>query len=84
MMWTSKRGRECEETGTESDMTEGIEETITDPEEVLAKRSRRGSKKTESSEKETTSSTHSVESSVAIRIEKIAACNCKRLIGISS
>ena len=28
--------------GTESDMTEGTEETITDPEEVPAKRSRRG------------------------------------------
>ena len=41
-VWTSKRGRDSEETGTESDMTEGIEETITDPEEVLAKRSRRG------------------------------------------
>ena len=41
-MWTSKRGRDSEETGTESDMTEGTEETITDPEEVPAKRSRRG------------------------------------------
>ena len=41
-VWTSKRGRDSEETGTESDMTEGIEETITDPEEVPAKRSRRG------------------------------------------
>ena len=41
MMWTSKRGRDSEETGTESDMTEGTEDTI-DPEEVLAKRSRRG------------------------------------------
>ena len=41
-VWTSKRGRDSEETGTESDMTEGTEETITDPEEVLAKRSRRG------------------------------------------
>ena len=39
---TSKRGRDSEETGTESDMTEGTEETITDPEEVLAQRSRRG------------------------------------------
>ena len=37
-VWTSKRGRDGEETGTESDMTEGTEETITDP----AKRSRRG------------------------------------------
>ena len=41
-MWTSKRGRDSEETGTESDMTEGTEETIVDPEEVPAKRSRRG------------------------------------------
>ena len=41
-VWTSIRGRDSEETGTESDMTEGIEETITDPEEVPAKRSRRG------------------------------------------
>ena len=41
-VWTSKRGRDSEETGTESDMTEGTEETITDPEEVPAKRSRRG------------------------------------------
>ena len=40
-VWTSKRGRDSEETGTESDMTEGTDETITDPEEVLAKRSRR-------------------------------------------
>ena len=73
-VWTSKRGRDSEETGTESDMTEGTEETTTDPEEVPAKRSRRGvpRKKTE---KETTSSP-----SVAIRIEKIAACSCKRLI----
>ena len=38
-VWTSKRGRTGEETGTESDMTE---ETITDPEEVPTKRSRRG------------------------------------------
>ena len=41
-VWTSKRGRDSEETGTESEMTEGSEETITDPEEVPAKRSRRG------------------------------------------
>ena len=41
-VWTSKRARDSEETGTESNMTEGIEETITDPEEVPAKRSRRG------------------------------------------
>ena len=36
-VWTSKRGRDSEETGTESDMTEGTEGTITDPEEVPAK-----------------------------------------------
>ena len=66
-------------------MTEGTEETITDPEEVLCKTfTERSSTKTESPEKESTSSIHSVESSVAIRIEKIAACSCKRLIGISS
>ena len=41
-VWTSKRGRDSEETGTDSDMTEGTEDTITDPEEVPAKRSRRG------------------------------------------
>ena len=41
-VWTSKRGRDSEETGTESDMTEGTEETLTDPEEVPAKLSRRG------------------------------------------
>ena len=41
-VWISKRGRDSEETGTESDMTEGTEETITDSEEVPAKRSRRG------------------------------------------
>ena len=41
-VWTSKRGRDSEETGTEGDMTVGTEETITDPEEVPAKRSRRG------------------------------------------
>ena len=76
---------DSEETGTESDMTEGTVETTTDPEEVPAKRSRRGvPRKTESPERETTSSIHSVESSVAIRIEKFAACSCKRLIGISS
>ena len=84
-VWTSKRGRDSEETGTESDMTEGTEETITDPEEVPAKRSRRGAlRKPRFPRKKTTSSIHSIESSVAIRIEKIAACSCKRLIGIGS
>ena len=43
--------RDSEETGTESDMTEGTEETIIDPEKVPAKRSRRGvPRKTESPE----------------------------------
>ena len=41
-VWTSKRGRDSEDIGTESEMTEGTEETITDPEEVPAKRTRRG------------------------------------------
>ena len=41
-VWTSKRGRESEETCTESELTEGTEETITDPEEAPAKRTRRG------------------------------------------
>ena len=41
-VWTSKRGRDSEETGTDSETIEGIEETITDPEEVPAKRTRRG------------------------------------------
>ena len=41
-VWTSKRPRESEETSTESEMTEGTEETITDPEEAPAKRTRSG------------------------------------------
>ena len=41
-VWTTKRGRESEETGTESEVTEGTEETISDPEEVPAKRTRGG------------------------------------------
>ena len=41
-VWTSKRGRDSEETGTGSEMTEGTDETVTDPEEVPAKRTRRG------------------------------------------
>ena len=50
--WTSKRGRDSEETSTESDMTEGTEETATDPEEVPYKTfTERSSKITESSEK---------------------------------
>ena len=39
---TSKRGRESEETGTESEMTDGTEETFTDPDEAPTKRTRRG------------------------------------------
>ena len=75
-VWTSKRGRDSEETGTESDMTQGTEETITDPEEVPTKTfTEKSSKKTKSSEKETTSSICSVESGAAIGIEKIAACS---------
>ena len=65
-VWTSKRGSDSEQTSTESDMTEGTEETTTDLEEVPAKRSRRGVPRKPSPEKETTSSIHSVESSVAI------------------
>ena len=41
-VWTSKRGRDSKKTSTESDMTEGTEETVTDPDEVPAKRSRSG------------------------------------------
>ena len=43
-VWTPKRGGDSEEAeaGTERDMTKGTEETITDPTEVPAKRSRRG------------------------------------------
>ena len=41
-VWTSKRGRESEETGIESELTDGTEETITDPEGAPAKRTRRG------------------------------------------
>ena len=52
--------------------------------ETVKRQVPRSSQKTESSEKETTSSIHSIESSVAIRIAKIAACSCKRLIGIGS
>ena len=69
-VWTSKRGRDSDETGTER----GSCKTFTEI----------SSKTTESSEKETSSSIHSVESGVAIRIEKIAACSCKRVIGIGS
>ena len=70
-VWTSKRVRDSEETGTETDMTEGVEETITDLERGSCKTfTERSSMKTESCEKETTFSIHSVESSIAIRIEE--------------
>ena len=42
MMCGPRNEVETEETGTESDMTQGTEDTITDPEEVPAKRSRIG------------------------------------------
>ena len=84
-VWTSKRDRDSEETGTESDMTEGIEETITDPKEVPAKRSRRGApRKPRVPRKKPPPAYIQFESSVAIRIEKIAARSCERLIGIGS
>ena len=41
-VWTSKRGRDSEETGTESEMTDETEETFTDPDEAPTKRTRRG------------------------------------------
>ena len=75
-----------EETGTESEMTEGTEETITDPVEfLLPSRTRRGMpRKPTVPRKIPTSSIYSVEFSFAIRAEKIAACICKRIISISS
>ena len=65
MMCGPRNEAETVKRSTESDMTEGTEETTTDPEEVLAKRSRRGAPRKPRSEKETTSSKHSIESSVA-------------------
>ena len=51
-VWTSKRGRDSDETGTESAMTEGTEETDTDPQRGSCKTcTERSSKKTESPEK---------------------------------
>ena len=48
MMCGPRNEAETVKRGTESDMTEGTEETITDPEEVLAKTfTKRSSKKTE-------------------------------------
>ena len=40
-VWTTKRGRDSEETGTESEMTDETEETFTDPDEAPTKRTRR-------------------------------------------
>ena len=52
-VWTSKRARESEETGTQSEMTDGTEETFTDPDEAPTKtHTTRSSKKTASTEKE--------------------------------
>ena len=42
MMCGPRSEDERVKTGTESEMTEGTEETITDPEEAPAKRTRRG------------------------------------------
>ena len=61
----------------ESQMTDGTEETCTEPEEIPW----RGV--AENFEKETISSIHSVESGVAFRT-KTVACSCKRFIRISS
>ena len=41
-VWATTPGRYSEETGTESEVTEGTEEAITDPLEAPAKRTRRG------------------------------------------
>ena len=41
-VWTSKRGRESEETGTDSEMTDETEETFTDLDEAPTKLTRRG------------------------------------------
>ena len=70
-----------EETGTESEMTEGTEILKRFLQNVHGEEFQENR---ESRERNHTSSIHSVESSVAIRIEKIAACSCKSLIGISS
>ena len=72
-VWTSKRGRESEETGTESEMAEGTEETITGPEQAPVKRTRKGAPR----------KPFSAESGFAIRAEKVAACSCKRIVSIS-
>ena len=82
-VWTSKRGRDSEETGTESDMTEGTEETITDPKEVPAKRSRRGvpRKTPRVPRKKPPPACIQLSPALQSELRKIAACSCKRLIG---
>ena len=82
-MWTSKRGRESEETGTDSEMTDETEETFTDPDEAPTKRTRRGvPEKPRIPRKKPPSSIHSVESGSAIRAEQVEACSCKRTVSI--
>ena len=84
-VWTSKRGRDSEETGTESDMTEGTEETLTDPEEVPAKRTRRGVPgKPRVPRKRPPPPGIQLSPALQSELRKIAACSCKRLIGIGS
>ena len=70
------------ETGTESDMTEGTEETITHPEEVLAKRSRRGGPRKPRVPRKKPLPAH-IQLSPALQSElrKIAAC--VRILGSS-
>ena len=84
-VWTSKRGRDSEETGTERDMTEGTEETITDPEEAPAKRTRRGvPRKPRVPRKRLPPACIQLSPALQSELRKVAACSCKRLIGISS
>ena len=84
-VWTSKRGRDSEETGTESDMTEGTEETINDPEEVPAKRSRRGApRKPRVPRKKPLPACIQLSPALQSELRKFAACSCTRLIGIGS
>ena len=84
-VWTSKRGSDSEETGTESEMIDGTEETITDPEEAPAKLKRRGVPRKPRVPRKRPPPAHVqlIESCFAIRAEKVAACSCKRIISIS-
>ena len=84
-VWTSKRGRDSEETGTESDMTERTEETSTDPEEVPAKRSRRGAPRKARVPKKKPPPAH-VQFSPALQSEfrKLQHAVARGFIGISS